>query len=103
MNKVCVSTDLKTRLATLAYDFCVGESFVTEKNPRASRYVIFFSDFTFYISFSVLKKMTVLAGSHVRLTTITTLEIVVAIEAFMVFYSTLKANSWETKCQKKSA
>jgi hypothetical protein len=34
--------------------------------------------------------MTVLGGSHARLTTIITLEIVVAIEAFMVFLSTLK-------------
>jgi len=42
--------------------------------------------------------MTVLGGSHVRLTTIATLKIVVAIETF----STLKTNSWETKCQKKN-
>jgi len=49
-------TELKTRLAALAYDFYVGESFVAETNLRASGYVIFFSDFTFCISFSVLKK-----------------------------------------------
>ena len=69
VNKVCASTELKTRIATLAYYICVGESFVTDTNPRASRYVIFFFDFTFYISFC-FEKMTVLGGNHVRLTTI---------------------------------
>ena len=56
MNIVCVSTELKTRLVALAYDFCEGVSFAVETNLRASGYVIFFSDFTFCISFSVLKK-----------------------------------------------
>jgi len=56
VNKVCASIELKTRLATPPYDLCVGESFITETNLRASRYVIFFSDFTFYVSFFVLKK-----------------------------------------------
>jgi hypothetical protein len=48
VNIVWVSNELKTRLATLAYDFCVGESFVAETNLRASGYAIFFSDFIFY-------------------------------------------------------
>ena len=51
-----VSTELKTRLATLAYDFCFGQSFAAETNLSASVYIIFFSDFAFCISFSVLKK-----------------------------------------------
>ena len=42
VNIVRVSTELKTRLATLAYDFCVGESFAAETNLRASGYAIFF-------------------------------------------------------------
>ena len=51
VNIVCVSTELKTRLATRACDFCTGESFVAETNLRASGYAICFSDFTFWISF----------------------------------------------------
>ena len=50
VNIVCVSTELKTRLATLAYDFCTGESFAAETNLRASGYDIFFSDLTFFLS-----------------------------------------------------
>jgi hypothetical protein len=55
MDESPVSTELKTRLATLAYDFCVGESFVAETNLRASGYEIFVSDFIFWISFSLMK------------------------------------------------
>jgi hypothetical protein len=52
VNIVWVSTELKTRLATLAYDFCTDESFAAETNRRAYGYDIFFSDLTFWISFS---------------------------------------------------
>jgi hypothetical protein len=55
VNIVWVSTELKTRLATLAYDFCVGESFAAETNLRAPGYAIFFSDFIFWFSFSLVK------------------------------------------------
>ena len=56
VNNVCASTELKTRLVTLAYYFCVSESFVAETNLHASWYVMFFSYFIFCISFVVLKK-----------------------------------------------
>jgi hypothetical protein len=57
VNIVWVSTDfeLRTRLATLAYDFCTDESFAAETNRRAYGYDIFFSDLTFWISFSLRK------------------------------------------------
>jgi hypothetical protein len=49
----------KTRLATLAYDFCTGESFAAETNLRASGYDIFFSDLTFFYLFFFQKIMTI--------------------------------------------
>ena len=59
VNIVCVSTELKTRLATLAYDFCTGESFAAETNLCASGYDIFFSDLTFFYLFFFQKIMTI--------------------------------------------
>ena len=55
VNIVGVSTELKTRLPTLAYDVYTGESFAAETNLRVSGYDIFFSDLTFWISFSFRK------------------------------------------------
>jgi hypothetical protein len=55
VNIVRVSTELTTRLVTLSYDFCTGESFAPETNLRASWYDIFVSDLTFWISFSFRK------------------------------------------------
>jgi hypothetical protein len=41
------TTSVKTSISsTLAYDFCVVESFAAETNLRASGYEIFFSDFS---------------------------------------------------------
>jgi hypothetical protein len=56
MTHFCFSTELKTRIATQAYDFCAGESFAAETNLRSSGYVMFFSDVTLRISISILKK-----------------------------------------------
>lgn len=86
---VCASTELKTRLVTLTCDFCISESFVAATNLCALEYIIFFSDFNFGISFSVLNKCQSLKVD-VRPTTITT-QIVVAIAAFMIFPISLKS------------
>jgi hypothetical protein len=51
MMSVWVSTEVKTGLVTLAYDFWADESFVTETNFRASGYEIFLSTFIVWIFF----------------------------------------------------
>ena len=65
VNNVCVLTELKRQLATLAYDFCVGESSCFRV---CNVFLKFYSIYLFFC----FEEMTVLGGSHVRLPTITT-------------------------------
>jgi hypothetical protein len=80
-----------TSLATLAYDFCTGESFAAETNLRASGYDIFFSDLTFFYLFFFQKIMTIFRWSYVSLSTIGALRMVITIEALVVFIWTFKS------------
>jgi hypothetical protein len=52
---VWVSTEVKTDLVTMAYDFWADESFVIETNFRASGYEIFLSTFIDWIFFVLWK------------------------------------------------
>ena len=89
-----VSTVLKTRLATLAYDFCAGESFAAETNLRASGYEMVFFWFDLLDFFFFEKILTIFRWRHVRLTTIGALRIVITIETLVVFLCTLKTSKF---------
>ena len=102
MTHFCFSTELKTRFVTQAYDFCAGESFAAETNLRSSGYVMFFLRCNSSYLYFYFEEIAALGGSHVRLTAVTTHDVIVAIEAFMVFLSTLKRFSfplhWQLPC-----